>query len=281
MLEAFKNLDKKQKIWISIVVIIYLIILVISIKIIWFPKTDKLENEMTQYSFSGTFQQVSSNKYLTKVNSYITGNNTDELFNLLEDNYKTLNGITENTVYSFLESKLLIGEDARVTNYSVSNEGDTYIYKYNYEVKGIDRVLYLVEEKPYNYKLIFDNENVPIINTEEIERSVNGVLFKFLITGKTNNSIKYKVTITNTNDVNLKFNFSDINNVTLNTKNNGSIKLSSSILSSLDSNSIPKNSTIVKEFMFDIGFEQQGDISGFTFSNVMYGASNITLNVVF
>ena len=49
MLEAFKNLDKKQKIWISIVVIIYLIILVISIKIIWFPKTDKLENEMTQY----------------------------------------------------------------------------------------------------------------------------------------------------------------------------------------------------------------------------------------
>ena len=47
MLEAFKNLDKKQKIWISIVVIIYLIILVISIKIILFPKTDKLENEMT------------------------------------------------------------------------------------------------------------------------------------------------------------------------------------------------------------------------------------------
>ena len=78
-----------------------------------------------------------------------------------------------------------------------------------------------------------------------------------------------------------RVNFSDINNVTLNTKNNGSIKLSSSILSSLDSNSIPKNSTIVKEFMFDIGFEQQGDISGFTFSNVMYGASNITLNVVF
>lgn len=262
------NISKKDKKLLIIAIVIFLIIVITSISFIWLPKKEKI-NKVGQYDAVKNCDNKLINKYLDDLSILLLEGNFEKLYKKIDKLYLDDNGLNEKNTKKFLTDNIFIGKSVSIDSYELSKEGTNYVYRIKYTMNGLNRYVNLIEPKPYNYTLSFDQKNIPT-NDKGKQKTylVNNIKFDITIMEKTDNHIKYSVIITNQDVKTAEFNFDTVNTAVLVLKDNTEIKMGTVVMD--------KNNTILtlgsvtkEEFFYTLSLENQSKIKGIKLKDVM------------
>ncbi|MEG2646229.1 MAG: hypothetical protein RSA08_04295 [Clostridia bacterium] len=262
------NISKKDKKLLIIAIVIFLIIVITSISFIWLPKKEKI-NKVGQYDAVKNCDNKLINKYLDDLSILLLEGNFEKLYKKIDKLYLDDNGLNEKNTKKFLTDNIFIGKSVSIDSYELSKEGTNYVYRIKYTMNGLNRYVNLIEPKPYNYTLSFDQKNIPT-NDKGKQKTylVNNIKFDITIMEKTDNHIKYSVIITNQDVKTAEFNFDTVNTAVLVLKDNTEIKMCTVVMD--------KNNTILtlgsvtkEEFFYTLSLENQSKIKGIKLKDVM------------
>ncbi|MDD3303671.1 MAG: hypothetical protein PHP54_02000 [Clostridia bacterium] len=277
--------EKKLQNYLFLGIILIVIVSIISIFAIW-GNNDKVDTSivgLASYSVSD-FKAKTYDIYSSEVKRLLMPQNTDQLFDKMESTFLASNSLNKGNFKKYLEDNKLIGKDIRFSGYTVIQNNDTYIYRIQYSLYENDKsittkIINVIEDKPYSYRLSFDQESISLLKNLKLIRSYNDIKFDISCISSNTESIKFKIIIENNNKEDVKIDFDSVNNVVLVLNDNRMIKMAATVISS-DEEILTNGSTITKEAYFAIGLEDQGKIKAINFGNVKIGNENkvITLN---
>ena len=194
----------------------------------------------------------------------------------MQSSFLTSQNLNESNFKSYLEQNNLISKNIVFTSYSVIEKNDIYVYRINYNVNDdngnliANKVVNVIEDKPYSYTISFDQESVSLLESYNISRVVNNIRFDIVCLNSTTESIKFKIVISNDNDKDVLVNFDNVSDVVLILNDNTFVKMAASVVSG-DNETLTKGSSITKEAFFPIGLQDQGQIKSISFGNVRIG----------
>jgi uncharacterized protein YkuJ len=179
-------------------------------------------------------------------------------YNITKDNFK-----------QYMESNKFISKNPTLKSSTVlKQDNDVYVYRVEYlTYGGVKKYVNIIETKPYEYKLSFEQDTIPISSNNSRSYTKDGIVYLVTKSEIRDNSITYKLTITNKGDKTIKYNFDNIDNVYIVLEDNKQVKLGSTIVSSNEEILTP-NSTITKDFFFAIGTDYHDNIKKIVIKSV-------------
>lgn len=196
---------------------------------IWWPKGNDSIVSNSKFTYEDIDEKEKAiDIYKTKIMTFLTENDLEQLYQKLDEDYKAEKNITEKNYQAFLEESGFISKNGISIGECTVNiqKDDVYVYRFKYTCNNVSKYVNVIETKPYEYTLSFEQNSIPIVNntyTETNEGTISSSTkttiidnIKYEVTKNTlrENGITYTLKITNNSDKNVEYNFDNITNVT-------------------------------------------------------------------
>lgn len=253
--------------------IIYIIITLVILVWIWIPKTDG-RIKYNKVNMDSKKKEL-ANYYYNDILSKFKSLNKETVSSLLSDDYLYFLDKKNEDVINELEGKGVFSSDTIISNMTIYEDKGTYVYTatINNTIK-----INLIEEEPYSYVIAFDD----FYSYNDNEESVTKANIKFTIDSEYRNFeyIKYKMRIDNKENVYCSFKFSDIKGVQAVLEDGTKFDLANSVATE-EYTVLNTNTTISKQFVFNIPVQLQNSIEYIIFNDVKIDSAtmNIKINV--
>lgn len=274
--------SKKERILIYVAIFIVICIFIYVLYLIWSPMIkSSLYSDINKYDSTISYQNYMTDYYKDYISENLKITNFDLLYENLDENYiETIdqNGEKGN-VRTFLLENNLISNDITIIDEKFYSSSNKNVYRYTYITHNMTKYINIIEFKPFEFVINFDQNNLSsIIDDNVVNSSRNNVDYKFEVIESTENSIRYKLSITNNSNDSYQFDFSNLNSLQILSNEkyaNMALVANSSdsefILNYGDSRSI--------EVLFNISLEDQMSVTAFKFNNVIINGSNSSVEI--
>lgn len=269
-------------------VIVYIILAIIILVIIWYPKNQNNFSGEMEYTNVTDGEKRCQDLYLSQIRFYLKDQNSDELIKKLDNSFMENNNLNENNYKEFLLNNNIIGKNPILKESSFSKQGDNvYVYRIKYYLNGYQRFVNVIETYPYQFTISFEQDSLPLINNSSNEtttkasvknNNIDNVKYQVSKTSVRDNGVTYTLTITNNSDKNIEFNFDNITNVSVILNNGKSANLGAAVISS-DEDVLTPGSSLKKELFFAVSSSDQDKITSIRIQNVKIGDEKKTISI--
>lgn len=290
------NSNKKTFNYTILFVVVYVVLALIILAWIWWPSDSKTSNTKFKY------EDVDEGKkaldiYTSKIKSLLAENDLPFLYSKLDANYKSQYNINENNYVIFLEQANYISKNINITDVTINiQDNDVYVYRFTYTCNNRKCYVNLIETKPYEYTLSFEQETIPIANNSSNDgngnnnsnsnsnsnvtktTTIDDIKYEVSKTTIRENGITYTLKITNNSDKDVYYNFDNITNVSVIMSDGKIANLGGAVISS-DEDSLTPNSYLEKELFFPVSSKDQNKIKTIRIQNVKIGDEKKTVNI--
>lgn len=288
------NSNKKTFNYTILFVVVYVVLALIILAWIWWPSDSKTPNTKFKYEDVDEGKKA-LNIYTSKIKSLLAENDLPFLYSKLDANYKSQYNINENNYVIFLEQANYISKNINITDATINiQDNDVYVYRFTYTCNNRKCYVNLIETKPYEYTLSFEQETIPIANNSSNDGNGNNIGnsnsnvtktttiddIKYEVSKTTirENGITYTLKITNNSDKDVYYNFDNITNVSVIMGDGKIANLGGAVISS-DEDSLTPNSYLEKELFFPVSSTDQNKIKTIRIQNVKIGDEKKTVNI--
>lgn len=266
-------------------IIAYAVLAVLVIIYIWWPKGNDSIVSNSKFTYEDIDEKEKAiDIYKTKIMTFLTENDLEQLYQKLDEDYKAEKNITEKNYQSFLEESGFISKNGISIGECTVNiqKDDVYVYRFKYTCNNVSKYVNVIETKPYEYTLSFEQNSIPIVNntyTETNEGTISSSTkttiidnIKYEVTKNTlrENGITYTLKITNNSDKNVEYNFDNITNVTVIMSDGKRANMGGAVISA-DEDILTPGSSLEKELFFAISSQDQNKIKTIRLQQVKIG----------
>ena len=274
-------------------IIAYAVLAVLVIIYIWWPKGNDSIVSNSKFTYEDIDEKEKAiDIYKTKIMTFLTENDLEQLYQKLDEDYKAEKNITEKNYQAFLEESGFISKNGISIGECTVNiqKDDVYVYRFKYTCNNVSKYVNVIETKPYEYTLSFEQNSIPIVNntyTETNEGTISSSTkttiidnIKYEVTKNTlrENGITYTLKITNNSDKNVEYNFDNITNVTAIMSDGKRANMGGAVISA-DEDILTPGSSLEKELFFAISSQDQNKIKTIRLQQVKIGDERKTVSI--
>ena len=274
-------------------IIAYAVLAVLVIIYIWWPKGNDSIVSNSKFTYEDIDEKEKAiDIYKTKIMTFLTENDLEQLYQKLDEDYKAEKNITEKNYQAFLEESGFISKNGISIGECTVNiqKDDVYVYRFKYTCNNVSKYVNVIETKPYEYTLSFEQNSIPIVNntyTETNEGTISSSTkttiidnIKYEVTKNTlrENGITYTLKITNNSDKNVEYNFDNITNVTAIMSDGKRANMGGAVISA-DEDILTPVSSLEKELFFAISSQDQNKIKTIRLQQVKIGDESKTVSI--
>lgn len=274
-------------------IIAYAVLAVFVIIYIWWPKGNDSIVSNSKFTYEDIDEKEKAiDIYKTKIMTFLTENDLEQLYQKLDEDYKAEKNITEKNYQAFLEESGFISKNGISIGECTVNiqKDDVYVYRFKYTCNNVSKYVNVIETKPYEYTLSFEQNSIPIVNntyTETNEGTISSSTkttiidnIKYEVTKNTlrENGITYTLKITNNSDKNVEYNFDNITNVTTIMSDGKRANMGGTVISA-DEDILTPGSSLEKELFFAISSQDQNKIKTIRLQQVKIGDERKTVSI--
>lgn len=274
-------------------IIAYAVLAVLVIIYIWWPKGNDSIVSNSKFTYEDIDEKEKAiDIYKTKIMTFLTENDLEQLYQKLDEDYKAEKNITEKNYQAFLEESGFISKNGISIGECTVNiqKDDVYVYRFKYTCNNVSKYVNVIETKPYEYTLSFEQNSIPIVNntyTETNEGTISSSTkttiidnIKYEVTKNTlrENGITYTLKITNNSDKNVEYNFDNITNVTAIMSDGKRANMGGTVISA-DEDILTPGSSLEKELFFAISSQDQNKIKTIRLQQVKIGDEIKTVSI--
>lgn len=271
----------------------YAVLAVLVIIYIWWPKGNDSIVSNSKFTYEDIDEKEKAiDIYKTKIMTFLTENDLEQLYQKLDEDYKAEKNITEKNYQAFLEESGFISKNGISIGECTVNiqKDDVYVYRFKYTCNNVSKYVNVIETKPYEYTLSFEQNSIPIVNntyTETNEGTISSSTkttiidnIKYEVTKNTlrENGITYTLKITNNSDKNVEYNFDNITNVTAIMSDGKRANMGGAVISA-DEDILTPGSSLEKELFFAISSQDQNKIKTIRLQQVKIGDESKTVSI--
>lgn len=266
-------------------IIAYAILAVLVIIYIWWPKGNDSIVSNSKFIYEDVDEkQKAIDIYKSKIIPLLSEKDLNQLYEKLNDDYKLEKNITEKNYKTFLEDSGFISNNGVSIGGCTVNiqKEDVYVYRFNYTCNNNSKYVNVIETKPYEYTLSFEQNSIPIVNNTYTETNegtissstkttiIDNIKYEVTKTMLRENGITYTLKITNNSDKNVEYNFDNITNVTAIMSDGKRANIGGTVISS-DEDILTPGSSLEKELFFAVSSQDQNKIKSIRLQQVKIG----------
>lgn len=274
-------------------IIAYAVLAVLVIIYIWWPKGNSSIVSNSKFTYEDVDEKEKAIElYRIKIMSLLTEKDLDQLYEKLDDDYKAEKNITEKNYQAFLEDSGFISNNGISIGECTVNiqKEDVYVYRFNYTCNNNSRFVNVIETKPYEYTLSFEQDKIPIVNNTYTETNegtissstkttiIDNIKYEVTKTILRENGITYTLKVTNNSDKNVEYNFDNITNVTAIMDDGKMVNMGGTVISS-DEDILTPGSSLEKELFFAVSSQDQDKIKTIRLQQVKIGDESKTVSI--
>lgn len=274
-------------------IIAYAVLAVLVIIYIWWPKGNDSIVSNSKFTYEDIDEKEKAiDIYKTKIMTFLTENDLEQLYQKLDEDYKAEKNITEKNYQAFLEESGFISNNGISVGECTVNiqKADVYVYRFNYTCNNVSKYVNVIETKPYEYTLSFEQNSIPIVNNTYTETNegtissstkttiIDNIKYEVTKTILRENGITYTLKITNNSDKNVEYNFDNITNVTAIMSDGKRANMGGTVISA-DEDILTPGSSLEKELFFAISSQDQNKIKTIRLQQVKIGDEIKTVSI--
>ena len=274
-------------------IIAYAVLAVLVIIYIWWPKGNSSIVSNSKFTYEDIDEKEKAiDIYKTKIIPLLAEKDLNQLYQKLNEEYKLEKNITEKNYQAFLEESGFISKNGISIGECTVNiqKDDVYVYRFKYTCNNVSKYVNVIETKPYEYTLSFEQNSIPIVNntyTETNEGTISSSTkttiidnIKYEVTKNTlrENGITYTLKITNNSDKNVEYNFDNVTNVTAIMSDGKRANMGGAVISA-DEDILTPGSSLEKELFFAISSQDQNKIKTIRLQQVKIGDESKTVSI--
>lgn len=285
--------NKKTFNFTLIFIIAYAVLAVLVIIYIWWPKGNDSIVSNSKFTYEDIDEKEKAiDIYKTKIISLLAEKDLNQLYQKLNEEYKSEKNITEKNYQVFLEEAGFISNNGISVGECTVNiqKADVYVYRFNYTCNNVSKYVNVIETKPYEYTLSFEQNSIPIVNNTYTETNegtissstkttiIDNIKYEVTKTILRENGITYTLKITNNSDKNVEYNFDNITNVTAIMSDGKRANMGGTVISA-DEDILTPGSSLEKELFFAISSQDQNKIKTIRLQQVKIGDEIKTVSI--
>lgn len=253
---------------------VYIFITLIVLIFIWIPKTDG-RIKYDKVNMDSKKQELAT-YYYNKILSEFKNLNKESVSSLLSNNYLNFSNKENKEIINELEEKGVFSSEISMSNMTVYEDKGTYVYTATINTLNDNIKINLIEEKPYNYAIAFDD----FYSFTNSEKTVTKENIKFTIDSEYRNFeyIKYDMRIENKENVYCSFDFNNITGVQAVLEDGTKFALANAV-STEAATVVRQNTTISKQFVFNIPVQLQNSIEYIIFNDVKIDSAIMNIKI--
>lgn len=274
-------------------IIAYAVLAVLVIIYIWWPKGNDSIVSNSKFTYEDIDEKEKAiDIYKTKIISLLAEKDLNQLYQKLNEEYKSEKNITEKNYQAFLEEAGFISNNGISVGECTVNiqKADVYVYRFNYTCNNVSKYVNVIETKPYEYTLSFEQNSIPIVNNTYTETNegtissstkttiIDNIKYEVTKTILRENGITYTLKITNNSDKNVEYNFDNITNVTAIMSDGERANMGGAVIS-VDEDILTPGSSLEKELFFAISSQDQNKIKTIRLQQVKIGDERKTVSI--
>ncbi len=274
-------------------IIAYAVLAVLVIIYIWWPKGNDSIVSNSKFTYEDIDEKEKAiDIYKTKIISLLAEKDLNQLYQKLNEEYKSEKNITEKNYQAFLEEAGFISNNGISVGECTVNiqKADVYVYRFNYTCNNVSKYVNVIETKPYEYTLSFEQNSIPIVNNTYTETNegtissstkttiIDNIKYEVTKTILRENGITYTLKITNNSDKNVEYNFDNITNVTAIMSDGKRANMGGAVISA-DEDILTPGSSLEKELFFAISSQDQNKIKTIRLQQVKIGDERKTVSI--
>lgn len=274
-------------------IIAYAALAVLVIIYIWWPKGNDSIVSNSKFTYEDIDEKEKAiDIYKTKIISLLAEKDLNQLYQKLNEEYKSEKNITEKNYQAFLEESGFISNNGISVGECTVNiqKADVYVYRFNYTCNNVSKYVNVIETKPYEYTLSFEQNSIPIVNNTYTETNegtissstkttiIDNIKYEVTKTILRENGITYTLKITNNSDKNVEYNFDNITNVTAIMSDGKRANMGGTVISA-DEDILTPGSSLEKELFFAISSQDQNKIKTIRLQQVKIGDEIKTVSI--
>lgn len=274
-------------------IIAYAVLAVLVIIYIWWPKGNDSIVSNSKFTYEDIDEKEKAiDIYKTKIMTFLTENDLEQLYQKLDEDYKAEKNITEKNYQAFLEESGFISKNGISIGECTVNiqKDDVYVYRFKYTCNNVSKYVNVIETKPYEYTLSFEQNSIPIVNNTYTETNegtissstkttiIDNIKYEVTKTILRENGITYTLKITNNSDKNVEYNFDNITNVTAIMSDGKRANMGGTVISA-DEDILTPGSSLEKELFFAISSQDQNKIKTIRLQQVKIGDEIKTVSI--
>lgn len=277
-----EDINKKGFNFTVLFITLFTIVAIIALIIIWWPKSETKAGKISRYTSVTDGVQKSLNIYLSELKGLLTIDNIDKLYDKVDNKFLMEHKLTKENFSSYMIDNLLVSKNPIIQGTTTTKQDNgVYVYRVEYlTYGGLKKYVNIIEEKPYEYTLSFEQSTIPISGNKSYSKTSDDVHYTVSVEEMKSDGITYKLSIKNNGDKTVKYNFDNIDNVCIVLKDNNVIKLGAAVVSADDS-ILTKNGTITKSLYFKIGSDYYSEIKALVLKNVEVDGENKEVKIDF
>lgn len=229
------------------------------------------------------YKSRSIEAYTNILKDLLVPDNSQNIFEKLDESFKNNEGITEDNIYNYLVNNGLVSSNIQIEDCNIFERNTYVVYRFKYDGFLPDRYVNLIETEPFNYTLSFDQSDFNnIIFEENIKYTSEYIELAIENSEVTDSTVKMNFRIYNISDNDIQINLNDIYTISL-VLNNGETITQNSIVANENMNNyiLKPNSNILVEASFDVSEGQQPNIVGILFRNISVNGENKDIEIKF
>lgn len=274
-------------------IIAYAVLAVLVIIYIWWPKGNSSIVSNSKFTYEDIDEKEKAiDIYKTKIIPLLAEKDLNQLYQKLNEEYKSEKNITEKNYQAFLEESGFISNNGISVGECTVNiqKADVYVYRFNYTCNNVSKYVNVIETKPYEYTLSFEQNSIPIVNNTYTETNegtissstkttiIDNIKYEVTKTILRENGITYTLKITNNSDKNVEYNFDNITNVTAIMSDGKRANMGGTVISA-DEDILTPGSSLEKELFFAISSQDQNKIKTIRLQQVKIGDEIKTVSI--
>ena len=272
---------------------VYIVLAILILLWIWLPKNIKQSNVALKYNNIDSNQKA-IDMYTIKLKKLLSKGDLEELYNKLDSNYISSNNLNKDNYISFLENKGYISEKIEIISSTVNiQENEIYVYRFLYSNGMENKYVNVIEIKPYEYSLSFEQDTLPNVNKEEENNNNNLEIsesssdkvtvlnnVKYSVSKKSirDNGITYTLKITNNSEDEIRYKFDNITNVSVVLEDGKEAFMGGTVMTS-DEDNLSVSGYLEKDLFFAVSSSDQNKIKYIKIRNVRYGDNKTTVYI--
>ena len=274
-------------------IIAYAVLAVLVIIYIWWPKGNSSIVSNSKFTYEDIDEKEKAiDIYKTKIIPLLAEKDLNQLYQKLNEEYKSEKNITEKNYQAFLEESGFISNNGISVGECTVNiqKADVYVYRFNYTCNNVSKYVNVIETKPYEYTLSFEQNSIPIVNNTYTETNegtissstkttiIDNIKYEVTKTILRENGITYTLKITNNSDKNVEYNFDNITNVTAIMSDGKRANMGGTVISA-DEDILTPGSSLEKELFFAVSSQDQDKIKTIRLQQVKIGDESKTVSI--
>lgn len=274
-------------------IIAYAVLAVLVIIYIWWPKGNDSIVSNSKFTYEDVDEKEKAIElYKTKIIPLLAEKDLNQLYQKLNEEYKSEKNITEKNYQAFLEESGFISKNGISIGECTVNiqKDDVYVYRFKYTCNNVSKYVNVIETKPYEYTLSFEQNSIPIVNNTYTETNegtissstkttiIDNIKYEVTKTILRENGITYTLKITNNSDKNVEYNFDNITNVTAIMSDGKRANMGGTVISA-DEDILTPGSSLEKELFFAISSQDQNKIKTIRLQQVKIGDESKTVSI--